>query len=625
MKRWGWWVGGAVVIVGLLAFGLFGLQRARDFESLAQAGKADAKAALRSLEDDQLPSALANFQKARDEFGRARNLLGPDWLRGVPWIGRQLGAANDLSTIGLEGSTAGAAAADLLIHAESLTGGDRLSQLLKLARPQLDAALSSLVVVAQRVEGLSTDGLVPQLASALTEVRELTEPMELILHRSQAMLDLERYLFSKQHRFLVVAQNSSELRPTGGFMGSYGLLEMGPESFRLDRFADIYTLPRDTLNLPIPPGGQVNYKHFYFRNSNWWMDFPTSAKQMLVFWDNLAQPKVDGVLAVDIPLLRNLLEVHGPVTVPESTTPITAKNVMERLNELVQYEISGQADRKDRKVAVASLVAVLFDWVSNLPPEESRATLAALATSVAEKHIQLYVTDPAAQAAVVTSGWSGALDPPAGTTDLMAVSNGVVKPSKANIGVDKTLDYRVTLAGDGSADTTLTLGYRKSPKLYKGVPQQWLANYVRVHRLGDTHLVTGSDGFESLMDATELPTFGQYFRLDPGASTTVALHSRVPGAFRRGPVSASESPGGASSQRGAEAGHYRLLLVRQADLVDTAATVTVAVPQGWEVVGSAASFRVSGVAVKTTSLSGAVSVETPLTQDLLLDVTLVKA
>jgi len=428
------------------------------------------------------------------------------------------------------------------------------------------------------------------------------------------MLDLERYLLSGTHRFLVVAQNSSELRPTGGFMGTYGLLELDPEGFRLDRFADTFTLPRDTLDLPLPQGGQVNYKHFYFRNSNWWMDFPTSARQMLAFWDNMAQPQVDGVVVVDVPMLRDLLEVHGPVTVPESKVPITAKNVMEQLNELVQFEYSGQAERKDRKLAVTSLVAVLFDWVSNVPADKSQAVLGALATSVSEKHIQLYLTDPAAQADVVTVGWSGALAPPAGVTDLMAVSNGVIKPSKANIGVEKSLDYRVTLAGDGSADTTLTLGYRKSPKLYKGVPQQWLANYVRVHRLTGTGLVGGQDGFTSLVDATELPTFGTYFRLDPGAATTVVLNSRVPEALREG------DPGSS----GTGEGHYQLLLAKQADLVDTRATVTVMVPDGWRIARSTAWFRASGEAVVTSTDLTTVTLTTPLKQDVILDVALVR-
>ena len=612
MKRRGVWITVAAVLVVLVAGGIFAFLQAKQFESLARAGRADASAGLKSLQAKDNATALASFTKAQDEFGRARDLLGPEWLHGFPWLGRQLAAADDLATIGREGSAAGAQAAELLNGAASVTGDDRLSQLLRLARPHLDSALASLVVVAQRSDGLTTDGLLPQLADAVTQLRSVIDPLQPVLDRSQSLLDLERYLFSRQHQFLVVAQNSSELRPTGGFMGTFGLLQFGPDGFVLDKFADVYTLPKDTLNEPLPAGGQVNYKHFYFRNTNWWMDFPTSATMMLKFWQNLRQPQVDGVVAVDIPLLEDLLTVYGPITVPQSSTPITAKNAMEVLNTVVQYELSGQSDRKGRKLAIVSLVDELFQRVGNLPADKVQPTLDALAKAANEKHVQIFLSDPTAQAAMVGTGWSGAIAPPQGTTDLVAVSNGVIKPSKANFGVSKSLAYTVDLKSDGSADTTLELGYRKSSQRQPGLPQQWLADYVRVHRLPGTRLASGGSTFESLDDATGLPTFGHYFRLDLGASTTVMLKASVPDA----------APADAAT---ADTRHYRLLLVKQADLSDTQATVTVRLPDGWKAANSAASFRTTGTTVPVSAAGDTVTVTTPLKQDLILDLTLAPA
>lgn len=582
-------------------------------------------AALKSLDAEQPAAAKVSFEKATDEFSQARNLLGPDWFHGVPWIGRQLGAANDLTTIGVEGSVAGAAAADLLIHAGSVTGDDRLSQLLQLARPQLDTALSSLVVVAQRVDGLSTDGLVPQLATAVTDVQQLTEPMELILHRSQAMLDLERYLFSKQHRFLLLSQNSAELRPTGGFMGTYGLIEFGPDGFHLAKYADTFTLPHDTLNLPIPPGGQVNYRHFWVWNTNWWVDFPTSAQTTLKFWENLNQPQVDGVVAIDIPTIRDLLKIFGPISVPESSVPLTAQNVMEQLTYVVEYQMGGPgSDKSKKKNAVVSLAVELLHRITNMKQDQSAPFAETLGTSANEKHIQAFFSDPKAQASMVAIGWSGAIDPPAGTTDLLAVANGVIKPSKANLGVTKSLDYHVALAPDGSAETTLRLGYRKSPKLLQGVPQQWLADYVRAHRAAGTTLSAGkgSNDAEPLDDATGMPTFGHYFRLDPGKSTSVVMRFDVPKALRQGV--AVELPGVNIAPADGDTWHYRLLLVKQADLVDTKASITVQVPDGWKVVESTAVWRVSGAPVPTSGGPTEVTIFTPLKQDLILDVTLIR-
>lgn len=609
MKRGAWWVVAGVVLVALAALGWWGYVQARQFEALARAGRDDASAGLQALAAGEPATARAAFDQARTEFTGARELLGPAWLRSVPWVGRQLDAADDLTVIGAEGSAAGGQAAALLEAATRLDGDNRLNQLISLAPTHLESALSSLVTVAGLTDQLSTEGLVPPLADAVDKVQQQVAPLAPVLERSPAMLALTRHLFGAQHQFLVVTQNSSELRPTGGFMGTYGLLRLGPDGVEVGKFADVYSLPKDTLDLPLPEGGQVNTTHFYFRNANWWMDFPTSARTMLQLWQNMEQPAVDGVIAVDIPLLQQLLRVYGPVTVPQTRTPITAENAMNLLNDVVQFQSRANDGWYDRKLTIVALVDELLGRVTRMSDEQVRPTLDALAQAAAEKHVQVFLTDPAAQAALQQVGWSGALDPPPGTTDLVAVSNGVIKPSKANAGVTKTLDYRVQLAAYGSATTSLELGYAKSRLTQRGVPQQWLANYVRVHRAaGTTTKDASGTGFTGLADATGLPTFGRYFRLDRGASASVTLRTEVPHALRQD---------GAGSS-------YRLLLAKQADLVDTDATVTVRAPQGWSVASASARFRVDGKVLDTSVVGNAVTVRTPLAQDLLVDVVLVR-
>lgn len=602
------WIIGAVVLLVVVALAGWGYAVATQFRDAATRGRADAVAAVRALEARQPDAAADLFAHARDEFTRAGALLGPEWLHTLPWLGRQLAAADDLVTIGREGSSAGAEVTRLMATALAVPAGeDRLSAVLRLAHPHLDSALTSLRTVAQRADGLSPDGLVPELAEAVAAVEETLAPMQTLLERSPALQQLERHLFSRQHRFLLVAQNSSELRPTGGFMGTYGLVQFGPDGFELEKVADVFTLPVDTLDEPLPAGAELIRNRFYFRHANWWIDFPTSAAMMMKYWENLEQPAIDGVIAVDIPLLQGLLEVFGPIRVPESRTPLTAKNVMEELNDLVQYDYRG--DRANRKTPIVSLVGEVMRRIAGVDATLLQPTLDALAEAANEKHVQVFLADPDTQAALVITGWSGAIAADDDTTDLLAVSNAVVDASKANFGVDKSLLYRVGLAADGSADTALTLGYRKSPQLLRGVPRQGLPNYVRVHRGQGTELAGEPSRFEVVADAMAVPTFGHFFRLAPGASTRLVLRSTVPDALRADP-------------RGPDTRHYRLLLVKQADLVDTRARVRITAPDGWRVTGASAAFRVTGAPVEAVVTTTGVEVDARLAQDLVLDVTL---
>lgn len=625
VKRRGVWIGVAVVLVAIAALGWWGYSQAKQFESLARAGRSDAAAALKSLEAEQSPVALASFEKAGAEFAQARAPLGPGWLRGVPWLGRQLDAAEDLATIGVEGSRAGAAASRLLVESNSVSGEERLGKLLEVARPHLDEALVALVAVRDGAAELNPDGLVGPLAEAVSAAKEQLQSMELVLSRSEALLELERYMFSRQHRFVVLAQNSAQLRPTGGFIGTFGLVELGPDGFDLTDFADVYTLPPSRVKVPAPDGWVMTTQWLRFRTANWWLDFPTSAKTLVSLWEGTkSQPEIDGVIAIDLPTIRDLLKVFGPIRVPESDVALTAKNVVEQLSYTVEIENSGKTVDK-RKDAVISLAKAVMERLTHLKQDEFSPVLSSLATSANEKHVQLYLTDADAQADIVASGWSGALAPPEGTTDLLAVSNAVIaRPAKGNLGVDKSLAYAVELQPDGSATTTLELGYRKDSSNPLGMHQDAFPNQVRVNR-GTATTLTGGKQVSQIEDATGLPTFSNVFELPLGQSKTVRMTTRVPTALQSGAATAVPGAPAASAPASGEVWHYRLLLAKQADLVNTDAEITVKAPEGFRIADATAWFRVDGKAVGAKVVDGTATVTTPLRQDLLVDVLLVRS
>jgi hypothetical protein len=310
--------------------------------------------------------------------------------------------------------------------------------------------------------------------------------------------------------------------------------------------------------------------------------------------------------------------------VPESKEALSAENVLEQLSYVVSVEYSGKG-YSQRKDAVVSLAKALIDRLSHLTSDEFLPTMASVANSANQKHIQIWFDDPAAQADIVAIAWSGAIDPPAGTTDLVAVSNSVVKrPAKANLGVTKTLDYDVQLNPDGSADTRLVLGYKKSFASPLGDLQEWLANYVRIHRSeGTTASAKAGTNMESLDDETGLTTFGHYFRLDRGKSTSIDLRSHVPQALRTGP-GVESADGSAMTAGTSESWHYSLVLARQCDIVDTRATVTVQVPEGWRVARSTAWLRATGSTIATSGDDASVTLTTPLKEDLVLNLDLTR-
>jgi hypothetical protein len=622
MRR-GWVIAAAVFAVVLIGGG-FGAWWAYEVQSAARAGEAAARQGLELLKNGDGSGAQAQLSQAQQQFERTRSLLGPSWLQAVPLAGRQVQAIDQLAQVGAASSSAGAQMAALV--AQTSQSGHKLNDVLKVAKPYLLSATDSLKIIAAVEPQLSTDGLLPPLADAVRSVEDLLAPTKPYLAKSDSISAFVNYLFSGDHRFVLVSQNSAELRPTGGFMGSYGLIKAGPEGLSLEKYADIYHLPAtNTVNIPRPAGARMASGPLTFRDSNWWLDYPTSADVMLKLWDGFtpAQPKADGIVAIDLVTVQTLLREFGPIKVPEYSQPISADNMIPTLITLID-QING-ADHAHRKDILKSLSVELLHRMLNVTPSQVLPTAQLMMQLADQKHIQFYVRDAAAQQATTDLGWAASMAPSPDTTDLLAVSNAVVWPSKMNFGVHKTIDYQVQLSDTGSADTVLTLNYQKDARRLLKIQRKWFGDYLRVYRPAGTTL-TGSTSHRTMKPTAKMPkeaeipasitpaelnttTIINGFTVMPGEKRTQTYNTTVPTAMV---VTGNTA-------------RYRLLIVKQSDLEDSHATVTITAPDGWKITSSSASVRYTATPIPLTPTATQVSLDATLTTDVILDVTLAKA
>jgi len=327
----------AVLILGVAAAVVGGLWAHR-ISTAAATGRTQVQAGAKALAGQDATTALSQFKAASTTFGSAKRDLGPDWVAGVvrriPWAGRQYSAAQTLLSIGLDGSSAGTQVAEALRRVSgtsaTATPANRFALLLAGGHNNVQSALTSLSDAADRADGLSADGLIPQLAKAVVSVKAALSGATSLLGRSRPFLQLVSYLSSGNHRLLVISQDGAELRPTGGFPGTFGIIDVGSAGLRLEKYQDVYVLPDPRGIVPPPPGAAMT-RDFSFRDAGWWIDFPTSAKAMLGFWQTYRQPPVEGLIAIDTVSMKALLGAIGPVHVKSYNETFTAANLLERL------------------------------------------------------------------------------------------------------------------------------------------------------------------------------------------------------------------------------------------------------------------------------------------------------
>ena len=188
----------------------------------------------------------------------------------------------------------------------------------------------------------------------------------------------------------------------------------------------------------------------------------------------------------------------------------------------------------------------------------------------------------------------------------------MTRPGKVNVAMSKTIDYRVGLQPDGSAQTTLSLSYANTapyPPHMPSVFQDWL----RVYRAAGTIFpaVTRAEDKTATVAEFGFPAEVRTFTLRRGESSTEILTARVPSALRADAALAAEHGG---------AEHYGLYFVRQNDLEDIPTVVAVTAPPGWHVTGANARLIASGKSLPVTVLDDRIRLAVPLSGDLELDV-----
>ena len=130
--------------------------------------------------------------------------------------------------------------------------------------------------------------------------------------------------------YIVMLQNNDELRATGGFLGSYFILETKQGVLQPIKIQDIYAPDGQFTGLIEAPPGLNEYlssgKGLRLPDANWWPNFADSAEQVLYFFENVENKKYQGVIALNLNTIEQLLEIIGEIYLPDYDTYVNKDN-----------------------------------------------------------------------------------------------------------------------------------------------------------------------------------------------------------------------------------------------------------------------------------------------------------
>lgn len=255
------------------------------------------------------------------------------------------------------------------------------------------------------------------------------------------------------HTFLILLQNSDELRPGGGFLGQYAIIKTKNGAVVSTFVEDANLLDQRIsadIPTPYPFARKIQLKKWKFRDSNFSPDFPTNAEKAQYFY-RLAggAEKFEGVIAVNSLTFNNILALTGPIQISGDSNIYTSTDGAQKLEERVERAYLGEDVPAELKQARKNIMKRLATEIMNRAVTlQNIPKLAEFAqTELRNKDVMLFFKDPTLQSLVQSVHWDGSV-----TTDW---NNDYLMLVDANLGALKTdfymkrsLDYTVDFTGE---------------------------------------------------------------------------------------------------------------------------------------------------------------------------------
>ncbi len=444
-----------VVSVGILAVSL--LSRVRRLQEMA---KDPAQLSLATVSSE--------VHGARREFSILHGELAPVlWISGR--FGGDFGAVQPLLDAGDDSLEA---ADEVLSALTPSLGGFELStftmkqvpQILDAvnrARPALVGAKTHLDATASALKRIKGP-LSPRLEGWVTKASTLVEFAQFGLGGAEIMPEM--FGQAGPRTYLILLENSDELRPTGGFISAVGHIQISQGQLISMSAEDSYAIDDFTKVYPDPPQPLLDYmgsEQWVLRDANWSPDFPTTAQKAIQLYQISRPEQLDGVFGLTLKGVELLFSGLGSLDVQGWPESITSDNISRILKESWNppQDISNNWEelrdwRLNRKqfvdvilhTAMEKLLAGKANW---------RQLGQGMIDALNQRQLMIYTIPEANE--LKQLGWDGSVLSSAG--DFLMVVDANVGFNKVNSIIKESVNYQIKLLPDGTGHAVVELNY----------------------------------------------------------------------------------------------------------------------------------------------------------------------
>lgn len=463
-----------IIIIGLLIFRLG--TDAKSMLSEANTLKTDLKAVMTGVKERDVESAQNATLKLDNTVRKLdRTLSSPVWkaVSHAPFAGKYVKSVNTLVSVAEDASdNILKPALDVMDEypLEGLKVGDGFSV------STINAYLNLLEDIEPRIESMTTKMQTVKLPLGKTEM--LSEYTQMLTKLTAAYKENGEYLplfraflgDGSDKLYLLAAQNSAEIRASGGFPGSMGTIRIEDGVLTIDDFKTVY----DMISVNPPTEAHITDTEYllfsgsldYARDACYIPDFERVGEIWALAYESKNDEHIDGVISLTPVIIQKVLAYTGAVTLSDGTelngdnaTQMLQKDLYYKyLSSNSSYKISNANDYVDSLFAETAKIVMgklVDDFDINRIADYSKI----FTDGGKDRTILMWMEDETAESYVKVAGCSGALNDDPSNPEAGVFFSGA---NGSKLGWFVSLDTQigdVTVNDDGSRtyDVTVTV------------------------------------------------------------------------------------------------------------------------------------------------------------------------
>ncbi len=292
--------------------------------------------------------------------------------------------------------------------------------------------------------------------SFISKLLEIVQPIENHL--------FEILGYNGEQRYLLLFQNNTELRPTGGFIGTYGILEVFDGKMTNLFIDDIYHLDSKVIGklnneVPAPLKKYLKMEEWYMRDCNWNPNFPSTAQDCLNLYktESEDEKEINGIITLTPNIIAEIFEIIGAQEV--GGVLFESENFTNDLQKAVElYYKERGATHWERKDIISSLAKVIIDRFQYLDFNEYGEVIDVVMEGLKTKDILVYSQNSDLQNLFLQSNWSGEILNV--NSDYLMIVDSNLASFKSDQYLDRSVSYDLKKNSEEELIAILTLNYK---------------------------------------------------------------------------------------------------------------------------------------------------------------------